>query len=182
MRRRKPSCVRRENPIIPACCSHQRLAIAAWTCSGAASASHTLISGKLNEFIRLFVGDTDTPPRRADQWRIETEPPARPSRFGFFHGTLDPRKNELSRRAALSSSGLVDPAVKLAGQVNRGTDRIGFHTHRLCADDLNKSIARGNAGRKPGCKSYCASMAGPSNCFNAWTYSMRAWRPVSVMR
>jgi len=50
----------------------------------------------------------------------------------------------------------VDPAVKLAGQVNRGTDRIGFHTHRLCADDLNKSIARGNAGRKPGCKSYCA--------------------------
>src|ERR1700761_1384121 len=100
MRRRKPSCVRRENPIIPACCSHQRLAIAAWTCSGAASASHTLMSGKLNEFIRLFVGDTDTPPRRADQWRIETEPPARPSRFGFFHGTLDPRKNELSCRAA----------------------------------------------------------------------------------
>jgi len=141
MRRRKPSCVRRENPIIPACCSHQRLAIAAWTCSGAASASHTLISGKLNEFISLFVGDTDTPPGRADQWRIEIEPPARPSRFGFFHGTLDPRKNELSRRAALSSSSLVDPAVKLAGQVNRGTDRIGFHIHRLCADDLNKSIA-----------------------------------------
>jgi hypothetical protein len=27
-----------------------------------------------------------------------------------------------------------------------------------------------------------ASMAGPSNCFNAWTYSVRAWRPVSVMR
>jgi hypothetical protein len=26
------------------------------------------------------------------------------------------------------------------------------------------------------------SMAGPSNCFNAWTYSVRAWRPVSVMR
>jgi hypothetical protein len=140
MRRRKPSCVRRENPIIPASCSHQRLAIAAWTCSGAASASHTLISGKLNELISLFVGDTDTPPRRADQWWIETEPPARPSRFGFFHGTLDPRKNELSCRAALSSSGLVDPAVKLARQVNRGTDRVGFHTYGLCADDLNKSI------------------------------------------
>ncbi len=27
-----------------------------------------------------------------------------------------------------------------------------------------------------------ASMAGPSNCFNAWTYSVRAWRPVLVMR
>ncbi len=29
---------------------------------------------------------------------------------------------------------------------------------------------------------FYASMAGPSNCFNAWTYSVRAWRPVSVMR
>src|ERR1700733_932901 len=140
MRRRKPSCVRRENPIIPASCSHQRLAIAAWTCSGAASASHTLMSGKLNELISLFVGDADTPARRPDQWRIETEPPAWPSRFGFFHGTLDPRQNELSCRTALSCSGLVDPAVKLTRQVNRSADRIGFHTHKLWADDLNKSI------------------------------------------
>jgi len=54
-----------------------------------------LISGKLNEFISLFAGDTPT--RRADQWRIETEPPAGPSRFGFFHRALDARKNELSR-------------------------------------------------------------------------------------
>jgi hypothetical protein len=96
-----------------------------------------LISGKLNEFISLFVGDTDTPPRRADQWRIETEPPARPSRFGFFHGTLDPRKNELSRRAALSSSGLVDPAVKLAGQVNRGTEFSEF-----CGQEAVKNSIR----------------------------------------
>src|ERR1700691_353592 len=107
IRRRKPSCVRRENAIIPVSCSHQRLAIAACTCSGAARASHTLISGKLNEFISLFVGDTDTPPRRADQWRIETEPPAGPIRFGFFHGALDPRKNELSCGAAFSGCSLM---------------------------------------------------------------------------
>jgi hypothetical protein len=37
----------------------------------------------------------------------------------------------------------MDPAVKLARQVDRGTDRIGLHTPRLCADDLNKSITRG---------------------------------------
>jgi hypothetical protein len=68
----------------------------------AASASHTLISGKLNEFISLLLGETDTAPRRSDEWWIETEAPARPSRFGLFHGTLDPRKNELSCRAAAS--------------------------------------------------------------------------------
>src|SRR3984885_7431421 len=132
MRRRKPSCVRRENPIIPASCSHQRLAIAACTCSGAATASHTLISGKLNEFISLFVGDADTPPCRTDQGRIETEPPGGPSRFGFFHGALDARKNELSCGAAFSGCGLMDPAMKVARQVDRGADRIGLHTRQSC--------------------------------------------------
>ena len=104
--------------MIPVSCSHQRVAIGACTCSGAATASHTLMSGKLNEFISLFVGDTDTPPGRADQWRIETEPPFGPSRFGFFHGVLDPRKNELSCGATLSGGGLMDPAVKVARQVD----------------------------------------------------------------
>jgi len=82
--------------MIPVSCSHHRLAIAACTCSGAATASQTLMSGKLNEFISLFVGGTDTPPRRADQWRIETEPPAGPNRFGLLDGALDPGKDELS--------------------------------------------------------------------------------------
>jgi hypothetical protein len=79
------------------------------------------------EFISLFVGATDTPSCGADQWRIETEPPAGSSRFGFFHGALDRRKNELSRGAAPSGSGLMDPAVKLAGEVDRGTDSVGLH-------------------------------------------------------
>ena len=90
-------------------------------------ASHTLLSGKLNDFISLFVGDTDTPSRRPDQWRIEAEPPAGSSRFGFFHGALDARENELSRRAALSGRGPMDPAVKLAREVDRDTHRIRLH-------------------------------------------------------
>ena len=89
-----------------------------------------MISGKLNEFISLFVRDPDTPSRRTDQWRIETEPPAGPSRFGLFHGALDARKNELSCGAAFSGCGLMDPAVKVARQVDRGPDRIGLHTHQ----------------------------------------------------
>jgi hypothetical protein len=140
IRRRKPSCVRREKAMIPVSCSHRRLAIAACTCSGAATASHTSMSGKLNEFISLFAGDTDTPARRANQWRIETEPTAGPSRFGFLHHALDSRENKLACGAALSGSGLMDPPVKVARQVHRGTDRIELHTYRFCADDLNKSI------------------------------------------
>jgi hypothetical protein len=76
------------------------------------------MSGKLNEFINLFVGDTDSAPRWTDQWRIETEPSAGPSRLGFFNGALDPGKNELPCRAALSGSSLMDPAVKIARQVD----------------------------------------------------------------
>jgi len=100
------------------------------------------MSGKLNEFISLFVGDADAPPRRTDQWRIETELPAGAGRSGLFHGALDPGKDELSCGAALSRSGLMDAAVKVARQVDRGPDRIGLHIHRLCADDLNKSICQ----------------------------------------
>jgi hypothetical protein len=95
-----------------------------------------------NEFISLFVGDADAPPRRADQWQIETESSAGAGRFGLFHGAHDPGKDELSCGAALSRSGLMDAAVKVARQVDRGPDRIGLNTHRLCADDLNKSFAR----------------------------------------
>jgi hypothetical protein len=82
----------------------------------------------------------DTPASGPDQWRVETEPPAGPSRFGFFYGALDTGKNKLSRRAAFSSSSFMDTAVKLTGQVDRGTHRIGLHTPRLSAGDLNKSI------------------------------------------
>jgi hypothetical protein len=86
------------------------------------------MSGKVNEFIGLFVGDVDTPASGADQWRVETEPPPGPRRFRLFHCSLNSGKNELARRAALASSGLMDAAVKITRQIDRGTDRIGLHT------------------------------------------------------
>ena len=49
---------------------------------------------------------------------------------------------ELSCRVALSGSGLLNPAVKVGRQVDRGADRIGLHTNRLCADDPNKATGR----------------------------------------
>jgi hypothetical protein len=76
------------------------------------------MSGKLNEFICLFVGEADAPPRWADQRLIETQAPAWPGHFGFFHGALDSGKDELARRTALSGGGFMDPAVKVSGQVD----------------------------------------------------------------
>lgn len=111
----------------PVSCSHQPFAMGEWTCSGAAIASHTLMSGKFNELISFFVCDADAPPRRADQGLIETEPPDRSGHFGFFHGSFDPRKNELARGTTLPGGGLMDPSVKIARQVNRGADGIRLH-------------------------------------------------------
>jgi hypothetical protein len=86
------------------------------------------MSGKFNELISLVVSDADSPPRRTDQGLIETEPPARPGHFGFFHGSLDPGKNELARRTTLPGGGLMDPSVKITRQVNRSADGIRLHT------------------------------------------------------
>jgi hypothetical protein len=86
------------------------------------------MSGKFNELISLFVRNVDAPPRRADQRLIETEPPTRPGYFGFFHGSLDPGKNELARRTTLPGGGLMDSSVKITRQVNRGADGIRLHT------------------------------------------------------
>jgi hypothetical protein len=66
----------------------------------------------------LFVGEADAPPRRTDQGLIETQTTAWPGDLGFFHGALDSGKDELARRTALSRGGLMDPAVKVTGQVN----------------------------------------------------------------
>src|SRR5271166_309669 len=127
IRRRRPSCVRRENAMAPPSSSHQRLATAAWACSGVASASQTFISGKLNEFISLFVGDRNAPSRRPDQRRIEAQPPLRPRRFAFFHGVLDGCKNELASGTALAGGSLVQPAMEVAGNVDRSPDGCWLH-------------------------------------------------------
>jgi hypothetical protein len=86
------------------------------------------MSGKFNELIGLFVSDADAPPRWANQWLIETEPPDRPGHFGFFHGSLDSSKNELARRTTSPGGGLMYPAMKITRQVDRGADGIRLHT------------------------------------------------------
>ncbi len=93
-------------------------------CSGAAMASHTLMSGKLNAGISLFVGDADAPSCRADQWGIKAEPSSGPRRLGLFDRALDSGKHQLACGTALASSRLMDPGVKIARQVNGGTDGI----------------------------------------------------------
>src|ERR1700744_88738 len=126
VRRRNPSCVKREKAIAPASCSHQRRAATAWECSTVASASQTFTSGKLiaeeamsgkldsrklnsrkvdesgkfDEIVNLFVRDLDMPAGRADERRVELQPALRPRRLVLLHCTLDAPKNQLSSRAA----------------------------------------------------------------------------------
>src|SRR5579871_413001 len=97
-------------------------------CSGAAIASQRLISGKLNALIDLFVGKMDAPTRRTNERRIETKPAFRARRFRLFHGAFNPCKDELARGTALGRSGFANPAVKVAGQVDRSADGIRLHT------------------------------------------------------
>jgi hypothetical protein len=65
------------------------------------------MSGKFNQLKGLFIRDADASPRWTDQWLIETEPPDRPGHFGFFHGSLDSSKNQLSRRTTSPGGGLM---------------------------------------------------------------------------
>jgi hypothetical protein len=87
--RRKPICVILENAIRLVSRSHQRRAIAEWTCSAVAKASQTLTSGKLNEVIDLFVGEVNAPSCERNQRRIETQPPPATRGFGLFDGALN---------------------------------------------------------------------------------------------
>jgi len=85
------------------------------------------MSGKFNEFISLFVGDADAPPRGANQGRIEAETSAGPRGLDFFNRALDSCKDELAGRAAFLGSGFTDTTVKVAGQVDGGADRGSLH-------------------------------------------------------
>jgi hypothetical protein len=76
----------------------------------------------------LFIGDAYPPTRRADQGRIETEPPPGLRHLGFFDDAINPGKNQLTGCTALAGGGLVDPTVKIAGQVNGNANDIGLHT------------------------------------------------------
>jgi len=85
------------------------------------------MSGKLNEFIRLFVADSNAPSCRADQRWIELKSAFWPSRSSLFHGTLNPRKNQLAGRTAFARSSLMQPAVEIARNVDRGTNGGRLH-------------------------------------------------------
>jgi len=86
------------------------------------NASQTLMSGKVNEVINLFVGKVDVPASGGNQWRIKAESPARAGRFGFLYGAFDAAQNQLAGRAALSSGGFVQAAVQVAWQVDTSAD------------------------------------------------------------
>jgi len=52
-------------------------------------ASHTLISGKVNEVMDLFVRKIDPPARGRNQGRVEYEPPPWAGRFCICHRAFD---------------------------------------------------------------------------------------------
>src|SRR5271165_4918691 len=100
IRRRNPSCVNREKPIVPVSSSHQRRATGAWACSEAARASQTFMSGKLNELISLFVADAQPAPGWLDQGWIKPEPALGPGHLRFRNRALNAGQNQLPGRAA----------------------------------------------------------------------------------
>src|SRR6202167_6751240 len=107
---------------------HQLRAAGAWTCSDAARASQTLISGKLNEVINLVVGEINAAARWTDQPFLQAKFPARLTHISLFHDPLNTAQNELASRAARSRCRLMDPAMQITGNVDGGSDTRGLHT------------------------------------------------------
>ena len=85
------------------------------------------MSGKLNEFISLFIGDSNAPPCGVNQGPIKAEPAAGPSGLDFFNYTLDACQHELPGGTPFTGGGFTNTAVKVAGQVEGGADRDAFH-------------------------------------------------------
>ena len=94
--------------------SHQCLATAARTSSGAANASHTFVSGKFNELISLLIRDANAPSGGSDQGPITAETAAWPRCVDFFNRTLDCCQNELTRRTTSPGGGFTETTVKAA--------------------------------------------------------------------
>ena len=73
---------------------------------------------------------------------------------------------------------------RVMGEANEQADSV-----MLWKDGISKTSVSVLAGHRAGIATPASAMkriypstAGPSNCFSAWTYAARAWRPVSVMR
>src|SRR6266545_774329 len=108
-------------------------------CSGAASASQTLTSGKLNEAMDLFVREIDAPAGRRNQGRIQTEPPRRASWFGLLNGPRNTGQDQLARGTAPASRRFTQPPVEVPWQIDAGADKIGLHKQYCPGGDLNES-------------------------------------------
>lgn len=89
-------------------------------CSGAAGASQTLMSGKLNEVINRIVRDVDSPACARNQRWIEAEPAAWTDNFGFVNRPFDTGEDDLTCRTPFPGSGFMKPAMEINRQVDAG--------------------------------------------------------------
>src|ERR1039457_1413669 len=123
--RRRASCVNRQkrNCSSSRCVTHSR-ATSEWICRSQTSASHTLVSRKFNEFIKLFVGQTHLRAFGTDQ-RKNNAPPFRP--LGFQQHLVDAADHQLAHRAALLSRLLLQFPVDRGGDVYGRSDRFWWH-------------------------------------------------------
>ncbi len=115
---RNPSCVNRQNAIVPSSLFHQFFASAEWMCSTVANASQTFISGKLNELIGFLIRDRNAASGGTDQGLVKIEPALRPLRPGLLHGSLNSGKNQLACGAPFPCGCFVQTAMQVPGKVD----------------------------------------------------------------
>jgi hypothetical protein len=103
-----------------------------WTCSGAASASQRLRSGKprsgkLEEGIEAFGVRGKAAAGRGDQGRVERQAAFRAGGLGGFDGAFDGGEDELAGGATLAGGGFMQAAVEVAREVEAGSDGVRPH-------------------------------------------------------
>jgi hypothetical protein len=87
-----------------------------------------LTSGKLKEFIELFVRKLEPAAGGWNQRRVEAEPPPRTSGLVLLDGVFNTGEDELAGRTALSGSDLMEPPMKIPRQIDGGSDGTRLHT------------------------------------------------------
>ncbi len=133
--RSSPSWLRRQNRMGSSWCCHHSIAMWWWTCSSLASASQTLISGKLG--IDLFVGriDYSTGSRNKTVGEIDAV---------FFlglriDGLLDRVQDEFASRTSFAGSLFVQLSMEGAREIDAGANVVAFHVSIIQSSDLFKS-------------------------------------------
>jgi hypothetical protein len=76
------------------------------------------MSGKLNEFINLFVGGSNPATCRGDQRWLEAQPPAGTIGFVLFKRALDTSENETAGGTPFSGGEFMQAAVDVPRQIN----------------------------------------------------------------